>query len=112
VARVEPQRHREQPRDAERDCQKTSEPLSIEHADRIHPPARPRAAQRLGLRSDAFWRQESASMSMSMTWQCWARRSTSATTQAAPGKMVPHCLKARLVVMTIERCSCRRLTIL
>ena len=34
-----------------------------------------------GLRSDAFWRHESAPISM--TWQCWARRSTSATTRAA-----------------------------
>ncbi len=31
---------------------------------------------------------------MSTTWQCWAKRSTSATTQAAPGKTVPHCLTA------------------
>jgi len=35
-------------------------------------------------------RQDSASMSM--TWQCWAKRSTKATTQAAPGKTVLHCL--------------------
>ena len=44
--------------------------------------------------------------------QVWAKRSTSATTQAAPGKTVPHCLNARLVVMTVERCSWRRLTML
>src|SRR5712691_7287541 len=47
---------------------------------------------------------------MSMTWQCWAKRSTRATTQAAPGKTEPHCLKARLVVTTTERCSWRRET--
>jgi hypothetical protein len=34
--------------------------------------------------------------------------STRATTQAAPGKTVPHCLKARLVVMIVERRSWRR----
>jgi len=28
---------------------------------------------------------------MSTTWQCCAKRSTKATTQAAPGKTVPHC---------------------
>ena len=39
---------------------------------------------------------------MSRTWQCWAKRSTRAATQAAPGKTVPHCLKGRLVVMTID----------
>src|SRR2546428_617570 len=66
--------------------------------------------QRLGLRRDFFWRQESASMSM--TWQCWAKRSTRATTQAAPGKTEPHCLKARLVVTAMERCSWRRETML
>ena len=39
---------------------------------------------------------------MSMTWQCWTKRSTRAATQAAPGKTVPHCLKGRLVVMTMD----------
>jgi hypothetical protein len=36
---------------------------------------------------------------MSTTWQCWAKRSTSATMQAAPGNTVPHCLNERLVVL-------------
>ena len=40
---------------------------------------------------------------ISMRWQCCAKRSTSATTQAAPGNVVPHCLKPRLVVMIVER---------
>ena len=48
-----------------------------------------------------FWRQESASMSR--TWQDSVKRSTSAATQAAPGKMVPHCLNPRLVVMMVRR---------
>src|SRR6187431_148961 len=60
--------------------------------------------------SATFCRQESASMSS--TWQCWTKRSTRAATHAAPGKIVPHCLKGRLVVMTVERCSCLRLTML
>jgi hypothetical protein len=38
-----------------------------------------------------------------------AKRSTRATTHAAPGNTVPHCLKARFVLMTVERSSCRRL---
>ena len=45
---------------------------------------------------------------MSTRWQCWAKRSTRATTQASPGNVVPHCLKPRLVVMIVERCSWRR----
>jgi hypothetical protein len=40
---------------------------------------------------------------MSMTEQFSVNRSTSAATHAAPGKMVPHCLNGRLVVMTVER---------
>ena len=40
---------------------------------------------------------------MSMAWQDSVNRSMSAATQAAPGKMVPHCLNARLVVMTVGR---------
>ncbi|HWV38646.1 MAG TPA: hypothetical protein VN033_09220 [Vulgatibacter sp.] len=48
---------------------------------------------------------------MSSVWQCWAKRSTRAATHAAPGKMVLHCLYARLVVMIVDRCSCRRLMI-
>jgi hypothetical protein len=40
---------------------------------------------------------------MSTTWQCCAKRSTSATTQAAPGKTVPHCLKDRFVVTMVDR---------
>jgi hypothetical protein len=36
---------------------------------------------------------------MSMMWQCWTNRSTRAATQAAPGKMLPHCLKDKLVVI-------------
>jgi hypothetical protein len=47
-------------------------------------------------------RHESASMSM--VWQDSVKRSTRAATQAAPGKIVPQCLKARLVVMTVGRC--------
>ena len=43
---------------------------------------------------------------ISTRWQCWAKRSTRATTQAAPGNTVPHCLKPRLVVMMVE-CSRR-----
>ena len=39
-------------------------------------------------RVGSLLRQDSASM----TWQCWAKRSTKATTQAAPGKTVLHCL--------------------
>ncbi len=31
---------------------------------------------------------------MSITWQCCVKRSTSADTHAAPGKTVPHALKA------------------
>ena len=46
---------------------------------------------------------------MSMTWQDSVKRSTSAATQAAPGKIVPHCLNARLVVITVGRCWWRRL---
>src|SRR5687767_8066320 len=34
---------------------------------------------------ESFCRQDSPSMSM--TWQCWEKRSTRATIQAAPGKM-------------------------
>ena len=41
-------------------------------------------------RSEDFWRQESASMSM--VWQCWAKRSTRAPRQEASLKTVPHCL--------------------
>jgi hypothetical protein len=52
------------------------------------------------------WRQESASMSR--TWQCWAKRSTRATTQAAPGNTVFHCLKGRFVVTTVDLLSWRR----
>ena len=47
---------------------------------------------------------------MSRTWQCWVKRSTRATTQAAPGKTVPQSLKGRLVVMIVLARSCRRLT--
>ena len=60
------------------------------------------AAGRVGAGS-FFWRQESASMSI--TRQCWVKRSTRAATQAAPGKIVPHCLNARFVVMMVARCS-------
>ena len=60
--------------------------------------------------SASFCRQESASISR--TWQCWTKRSTRAATQAAPGKIVPHCLKAKLVVITVEHFSWRRLTML
>ncbi len=49
---------------------------------------------------------------MSMTWQCWTKRSTRAATQAAPGKTVPHCLKGKFVVMTTDLVSCLRLTML
>lgn len=49
---------------------------------------------------------------MSRTWQCWTKRSTRATTDAAPGKMAPHCLKGRLVLITVERRSWRRLMML
>jgi hypothetical protein len=41
---------------------------------------------------------------ISTRWQCWAKRSTSATTHAAPGNVLPHCLNARFVVMIVERC--------
>jgi hypothetical protein len=58
------------------------------------------------------WRSRQESASMSTLWQCWLKRSTRATTQAAPGKTVPHCLKARLVEITVERCSWRRLMML
>jgi len=38
---------------------------------------------------------------MSTMWQCWAKRSTRATTQAAPGKTVPQCLKDKFVVRVV-----------
>ena len=57
----------------------------------------PRAGgQRRGLGERPFFssrslsRQESASMSI--TWQCWAKRSTSAPRHGASPKRVPHCL--------------------
>src|SRR3546814_614268 len=58
----------------------------------------------------SFCRQDSPSMSM--TWQCSEKRSTKATTQAAPGKTVLHCLNAKLVVMAVDARSCRRLMML
>jgi hypothetical protein len=39
------------------------------------------------------------------------REAVGATTQAAPGKTVPHCLKERLVVTMVARFSRRRSTI-
>ena len=48
---------------------------------------------------------------MSTAWHDSVKRSTSAATQAAPGKIVPHCLNARLVVMIVGRSSWRRLRI-
>ncbi len=38
---------------------------------------------------------------MSMTWQCWTKRSTRAATHAAPGNTVPHCLKGKFVVNVV-----------
>jgi len=47
---------------------------------------------------------------MSTRWQCWAKRSTSATTQAAPGNVLPHLLEGevgrrRLMMLSAERVS-------
>lgn len=56
----------------------------------------------------ALFRQESASMSM--TWQCWAKQSMRAATQAAFGKTVLHCLDDLCALITTESVSCLRLT--
>ena len=45
-----------------------------------------------------FWRQESPSMSI--TRQCWVKRSTSAPTHAAPGKIVPPVSYTHLTLPT------------
>jgi len=47
---------------------------------------------------------------MSTTWQCWAKRSTSATMQAAPGNTVPHCLNERFNVEEIVMRSSEQLS--
>src|SRR5260370_42151384 len=47
-----------------------------------------------------------------LTWQCCTKRSTSAATQAAPGNTVSYCRNGKLGVMTIDRSSRRRLTML
>ena len=52
---------------------------------------------------DVFCRHDS--VSMSITWQCWTKRSTSSATQAAPGNTGPHCRNGSFVVITIERAS-------
>jgi len=47
---------------------------------------------------------------MSMTWQCWAKQSMRAATQAAFGKTVLHCLDDLCALITTESVSCLRLT--
>jgi hypothetical protein len=40
---------------------------------------------------------------MSTRWQCWAKRSTMATTQATPGETVPHCPELRRRIVELVR---------